>query len=437
MKRAIFLAVVLCAGLTRARAEITYARQISRIIQAKCQHCHRPNDLAPFALMNYEDAQTWAEDIGRAVRERKMPPWKPVPGHGEFRDNYGLTDEERQQILDWVTDGAPKGEDYDLPEPSGETGEWVLGEPDQVIEMAEEYTPPRGRDMYRCFVLPTGLDANKFVSAVDYRPGERKIVHHIILYLDATGEAEKLDEKDEEPGYACFGGPGTPIASGSATSALLGNGITLGGWAPGSRPRHLPDGVGMFLPSNARIVMQVHYYAVGRHGTDRTRIGLYFSKKPVERRLFYVPIVPLDARGRIDLEIPAGAERHEAKAAFLVPPLLDAKLINVFPHMHLLGREIKSDVTPFEKDPRPLIYIDNWDFNWQGAYTYVEPVAIPAFSQVRLSCVYDNSPNNPRNPNNPVKTVRWGEGTEDEMCLVFLGVTLDRENLLPLGSGNR
>jgi hypothetical protein len=428
--RLVLLAVLAVAA---ARAEVTYSREISRIFQAKCQQCHRQGDIAPFALDGYEAAATWAADIERVVRDRIMPPWKPVAGHGEFRDSYGLTDEERSQILEWAANGAPEGDPADLPEkPEAPEGEWVLGDPDLVLEMPVEYSPPRGRDMYRCFVLPTGIDADKFVSAVDVLPGDRKIVHHIILFLDSSGVAEQLDAQDEEPGYTCFGGPGTPTG-GNSVSALLANGVTLGGWAPGTRPRHLPEGIGMHLPATARVVMQVHYYTVGRNGTDKTRVGLYFSKAPVERRLFFVPLVPLDLRGRVQLEIPAGDANYTAEGLMVVPPLLDAHIVQIFPHMHLLGREIRAEVIPPREDPKPLIYIDNWDFNWQGAYNYVEAVAAPAFSMLRFSCTYDNSENNPKNPNNPVKTVRWGEGTEDEMCVIFLGLTFDRENLLPLG----
>lgn len=417
-----------------ARGEITYAREISRITQAKCQQCHRPGDIAPFSLETYEDAATWAADIKRVINDKLMPPWKPVAGHGEFRDSFALTSEERDQIISWVDGGAPLGDTAELPPPTEPKGEWLLGQPDLVLEMPEPFTPTRGRDVYRCFVLPTGLDVNKYVSAVDIVPGNRQIVHHVILYLDTSGAAEKLDAKDEGPGYSCYGGPGLPTSGGDGLSALLEIGSNLGGWAPGARARHLPDGVGMFLDGRARIVMQVHYYTNrGTVSEDRSKIGIYFSQKPVERRLLFVPIVPLDSRGRIDLTIPAGDAAYEAKTSFIIPPLLDLKVVNIFPHMHLLGRQIRVDVERGD-ETRPLIYIDNWDFNWQGSYTFVEPIPVQALSRVRLSCTYDNSALNPRNPNNPLKTVTWGEGTEDEMCVSFVGVTFDRENILPLQS---
>ena len=406
-----------------ANGQPTYTQEVSRIMLAKCQLCHRPNDVAPFPLMSYSDASTWAADIKRVVTERKMPPWKPLPGHGDFQDNFGLTDDERITLVQWVDAGAPEGDPAFLPEPRPETGEWHLGEPDHVVQMPEPYAVPRRKDTYRCFVIPTGLTEDKFLSAAQVLPGNKQVVHHVILFLDTTGQAEKLDEKDPDPGYECFGGPGIDIGAGGLT-AILDLSAGLGGWVPGVRTQHLPEGVGLFLPQKAKIVMQVHYYPAGRPGPDQTRVGLYYSKAPVERRMRYIPVV------NTTFAIPPGAPDHEVRAALPVAPLLDAHLIQIVPHMHLLGRKI-SVVAERRGVETSLIRVDDWDFNWQGFYTYTEPIALPSLTTVRLTCHFDNSTENPRNPHNPLTTVRWGEGTEDEMCLVFLGVTFDRENLLP------
>jgi hypothetical protein len=406
--------VMLIFAAFPAQAQVTFSKEISRILQGKCQRCHRPDDIAPFALQNYQDAATWAADIKRVVADRIMPPWKPVPEHGDFRDNYGLSEEERQMILDWIEAGTPEGDPAELPEQPPETGEWQLGEPDAVLQMAEPYTPPRQKDVYRCFVLPGNFDENKFVQAVQVVPGNRQVVHHVLLFLDTTGEAERLDAQEEGPGYTCFGGPRVMLTIGGA----------LSGWVPGLRAQRLPDGIAVQVPARTRVVMQVHYFPGPRPGPDQTRIGLYYSRVPVERRLVYIPIVNLTFR------IPPGAADHEVNASFMIPPLLDAKAILIAPHMHLLGRKIRVDLE-VRNENKPMIRIDDWDFNWQGFYTYVEPVKLPAFSTVNLTCRFDNSENNPRNPNNPLRTITWGEGTEDEMCLAFLGVTFDYENLLP------
>lgn len=414
----------LAFGVGLATAQPTYTRDISRIFQAKCQQCHREGDIAPFALDSYEVARDWAQDIKRVVNSGKMPPWKPVAGHGKFRGDFSLTEDEKIQINLWIDGGAEKGDDADLPEAKAPQGDWVNGEPDFVAQMAEPYEPPAGKDMYRCFVLPTNFQETRWVTATDVLPGDRRSVHHVILYLDSTGAAEKLDEQEEGPGYTCYGGPKTPVDF----SSLLSGAVTLGGWAPGTRPSPLPEGVALELPPGTRIVMQIHYYTRGGAVPDQTRVGLYFAKEPVQKRLRYVPIAPIDLRGRVSMQIPAGAAEHEVRATYIVP--LSAHVVNIFPHMHLLGTKIKVELLPLTgSETKPAILIDNWDFNWQGPYTYVEPMAVPAFNRVRLTCTYNNSESNPRNPNNPLKVVTWGEGTEDEMCIAFAGITFDAERL--------
>lgn len=397
--------------------QVTYTREISRIFQAKCAICHRPNDIAPMSLETYEDAVNWAPDIKRVVETNYMPPWKPVEGHGRFNGSFALTADERQQILDWTTRDTPRGDEADMPPAAPPRSDWSLGDPDLVIKMKDSFSPPRGRDVYRCFVIPTGMEEDKYVTAMDIVPGNRKSVHHVIVYLDSSGEAEKLDGKDGTPGYECYGGPGVPLFEASANGIdLVG---TLGGWAPGARAAFLPEGIGMRLDKRARIVMQVHYYTNVGVDPDRTSVGLYFSKKPIEKQLFFLPLV------QPRLNIPAGSPDYTAHFSVTVPPFFDVKVINIFPHMHLLGREIKVEWARGDKR-ESLVYIDNWDFNWQGAYNYTEPVALPAFTNLSMACKYDNSLDNPRNPSNPPKLVTWGESTEDEMCVAFMGVVFGK-----------
>ena len=428
--RILVLALAPLASLAPVYAEPTYSRDVSRIIQAKCQRCHRPNDIAPFALMTFDDASTWAEDISRVVSANIMPPWKPVPGHGEFKDSYGLSAIERQTILDWIAAGAPQGDPADLPDPAPATGQWQLGDPDLIVQMPQSYDVPRKKDDYRCFVLPTGLDADKWVTAVQVVPGNKQIVHHVLLFIDTQGEADKLDGKDGSPGYSCYGGPGFDVQTLSGIAAALDLTGGLGGWVPGTRVQTLPDGVGLLLPRNAKIVMQVHYFPNGHPGPDQTKVGLYYAKTPVERRMRYLPIV------NTSFKIQPGEAAKEVTAKFTIPFFFDAHAIQIAPHMHLLGRKIKVELAG-AKSAGDMIQIDDWDFNWQGFYTFQEPVALPAGSTVKLSCTFDNTKDNPKNPSDPLKVVGWGEGTEDEMCLAFLGVTLDREKLSLFNVSNR
>ena len=294
------LVVLFALTAVCAVAQPTYTRDIAAIFQARCQQCHREGDIAPFPLDSYEAAKAWAEDIKRVINAGIMPPWKPVAGHGSFRGDRSLSVDEKIQLNLWLDGGLVRGEDSDLPPPVEAKGDWINGEPDFIAQMPEAYLPPTGKDMYRCFVLPTDFDETRWVSATDVLPGDRRSVHHVLLYLDTSGTAEKLDAAEEGAGYTCYGGPKTPVDFGD----ILSGSITLGGWAPGTRPAPLPDGIAMELPPKARIVMQVHYYTRGGAQPDQTRVGLYFSKQKVRQRLRFVPIVPLDSRFKIPSVMP-------------------------------------------------------------------------------------------------------------------------------------
>ncbi len=411
------IAFCFAAFAANGLAQPTFSGDVVPIIQQKCQQCHRDGDVAPFAINGYDDMVTWSEDIARVLKAKIMPPWKPVAGHGTFKDAFNLTDAERNTMLSWISSGMPTGDLAAVPDITPPTGTWQLGDPDMVIQMPQVFDVPRTKDLYRCFVIPTDFDTNQFISAVQVVPGNRQIVHHVILYIDTTGNADKLDGKDGQPGYTCFGSAGDGIA----TTA----GNILGGWVPGQRVRALPDGVAVALPPQARVVMQVHYYPGGKPGPDQTKVGLYFAKAPVERRLVFFPIL------QQKLNIQPGDANAVRSTSFQIPIFFDAKAITIAPHMHLLGRKISVDLESLDKKTTtPMIYIDDWDFNWQGFYNWTEPMALPAGSTIKLTCTYDNTTNNPKNPSNPLKLVNWGEGTEDEMCVAFVGVTFDNENLV-------
>jgi hypothetical protein len=297
--------------------------------------------------------------------------------------------------------------------------DWPLGTPDLALTVPQTFTPAVGGDVYRCFVLPdTGLGSDTYLSAIDVMPGNRQIVHHVIIFADTTGTAAKLDGQDGMPGYSCFGGPGLPVDTTNILQAL--DSLSgMGGWAPGTRAHFLPDGIGTLLPGGARVVMQVHYHPNGVTGPDQSQIGLYFMRSQIQKRLYHIPVVNMDFKV-------APNTVQDVTAVFPPIPLpLSAKAINIFPHMHLLGRKIKADLIDISGKVTPMIYEDNWDFNWQGAYTYTDAIPIPNYSKVRVTCTFDNTAANPKNPNDPLVTVGWGERTTDEMCLAFVGVTLD------------
>lgn len=389
----------------------TYARDVASIIQTNCSSCHRPGEVAPFSLLSYEDSRKRAKQIAAVAKSRFMPPWK-ADSHGEFQDERRLTDDQIATLTAWAETGAPAGNMKDAPAPPKFGSGWKLGEPDKIVGLPEPYKlEAEGRDVYRCFVIPSGADTDKYISALEVKPGNRAVVHHVIAYLDTSGMARKLDEADPGPGYSTHGGGPGFIPSGF-----------LGGWAPGNEPRRLPAGVGNALPKNSDIVLEVHYHKSGKPETDQTTVGLYYSREPISKRVRMLPVInPF-------LHIPAGASRHEVTAG--MPVLQDITVLNVTPHMHLLGRDMKVVAARPDKSEKPIVNVPDWDFNWQITYVYKEPVKLPAGSRVSLTAHYDNSTNNPRNPNKTPRDVTWGEQTTDEMCIAFLGYTMDKEDLL-------
>ncbi|MDP9360141.1 MAG: peroxiredoxin, partial [Acidobacteriota bacterium] len=393
----------------------TFSNEVVRVFQNRCQSCHHPGDIAPFSLMTYADAAPHADAIKYMTQTRQMPPWKATPACGDFADARVLNQNEIDVIAKWVDNGAPEGNVADLPTAMNFNGGWTLGQPDLVLSYSQPYTPPVTGDMYRCFPMPTNLPSDTYVSAIDIKPGDRQTVHHVIAYIDTSGDSQKLDDADAGPGYTSFGGPGFAITN-------LGS-STLGGWAPGARPVVLPDDVALLLPAQSRVVLQVHYHPHGiRTLPDQTQIGIYFAKKKPNKIVRILPLI------NQTFTIPPNDSNYKVTTTPF-SAFVPVHLYLIAPHMHLLGRKMHVTATLPNGSEKCLINVDDWDFNWQGMYRFSEPVAIPTGTKLALEAYYDNSTNNWRNPNNPPKPVSWGEQTTDEMCIAFLGFTIDAENL--------
>ncbi|NDD65122.1 MAG: hypothetical protein EBZ36_14290, partial [Acidobacteria bacterium] len=346
----------------------TFSREVVRIFQRSCQSCHHPGDIAPFSLMTWKEARPWAASIREEVLLKQMPPWQPASDCGEFADARGLTAAEIATIVAWVDAGAPEGDAADLPTPIQFPDGWSLGAPDLVIAPETDYAPPREGDMYRCFSVPAGdLRGDRWIGALTVKPGNPRVVHHVIAYADPNGESAALDARDAEPGYRCFGGPGI------STTQML------GGWAPGSRGYFAPDGTGIKLTSRSRVIVQVHYHPTGAEERDRTQLGIYYSRQPVNRELQVLPLV------NTSFTIPAGAKSYEVTAGFTIPPIISAKMWAVTPHMHLLGKSIRVEMTrPGSTSAECLVNIPRWDFNWQGTYLYSRPIDLVPGARLRL-----------------------------------------------------
>jgi peroxiredoxin len=396
--------------------KVTYYKDVLPILQASCQQCHRPGEVGPFSLMSYKQTVNWAADVKEYTQNRKMPPWKPVEGP-DFHNDRRLSDKDIATLAAWVDGGTPEGDPKDAPPPRKFVDGWQLGKPDLVLTVPEEITiGPGGKDLFRVVVLPTGLTEDKYVTALEVRPGNKRVLHHTLNFIDRTGKGRELEQKEKErvkkddeqdhgPGYSVSMGVGFVPQGG------------LAGWAPGQLARQLPEGAGYLLPKGADVVVQMHYHRTGRVEKDRTSIGLYFAPKPAER-VFQSMVVP----GQF-LFIPADKDHH--RVAGHIDVLQDCTLYSVMPHMHMLGREVKVTVTPPEGEARTLIAIKDWDYNWQETYILKQPLAIKNGTRIEVEAFYDNSAKNPNNPFNPPQRVFFGEQTDNEMLFVFLGATSD------------
>lgn len=396
----------------RAPAKPTYAKDVAPIVNRACVSCHRSGEVAPFSLSGYDSAKKWSAMTAAVTKTKRMPPWKAEAGYGEFQHENRLTDVEIQTLANWAATGAPRGDKRIEPTPPAPVeGGWSLGKPDMILKSKGEYKlSADGEDVYRNFVIENPSDTEMWVKAADVHPGNKKVVHHVIVFTDAMHQGRKLAAKadDGQDGYKSEGG-GVGFAP---TGALC-------GWAPGSRPQVAPTGIAMRVPPKADLVMQVHYHKSGKPEIDATSVGLYFAKEPIEKelRLFWL----LDP----SLNIPAGEKAFRVSRTMTIPA--NATLYGAMPHMHLLGRTMRAKAVAPDGKEIPLIGVPDWDFNWQLMYAFKEPIKAPAGTKLVVEATYDNSVENPNNPNSPPKRVHWGEQTTDEMFLMVIGYTLDAE----------
>lgn len=373
-------------------ADVTYSRQISRILQRRCVECHRPGEIGPFSLTTYEEAVGWAPMMEEVIRQQRMPPWHANPDHGQFANEAQLTDEEKRLVYRWVELGAPEGDRSELPPPQTFTEGWRIGEPDMVVYMSEKpfAVPAKGEVKYQYFSVDPGFKEDKWVKAAECRPGNRAVVHHIIV---------------------------TPASADRARSRLQGelDSDWLTATAPGAKPMILPPGMAKRIPAGSKLIFQMHYTPNGTPQEDRSCVGLIFAD-PAEVKQVVVTQKAVNPR----LQIPPGADNHEVKANYQFSQ--DAMLLAMFPHMHLRGKAFRyTAVYPDGREPEILLDVPNYDFNWQNAYKLAEPKRMPAGTVIQCVAHYDNSAGNLANPD-PSVTVRWGDQTWEEMMIGYFDI---------------
>ncbi|MBI2823110.1 MAG: redoxin domain-containing protein [Planctomycetia bacterium] len=374
------------------KGDVTYSNQIARILQDRCQVCHRAGEVAPFAMDSYDEIVGWGEMIREVVDQGRMPPWYANPAHGKFANDARLSDEEKQQIVAWVENGCPEGDRSQLPPPRQFAKGWRIGQPDEIIYMSNEPcdVPAEGTVAYKYFTVDPGWSEDKWVQATESRPGDPAVVHHIIVFIMAPGAVDPM-------------------------------GAGLGGYAPGNPADVQPPGTAIFVPKGSKLLFQMHYTPNGTASKDRSSIGVVFADPKTVKKQFRGGLV-----GNMGLKIPPGAPNYEISAQHRFRR--DTVLLNLTPHMHLRGKDFRYVLNYPDGKSEILLDVPAWDFNWQLRYDLAEPKLVPKGAVLKCIAHYDNSADNLANPD-PKATVRFGDQTWEEMMFGFYASIDPNEDL--------
>jgi peroxiredoxin len=358
--------------------EVTYSKDVARILQDRCLDCHRSGEAAPFPLTAYDEVVGWAGMIKEVVEQGRMPPWFADGRHGRFSNDARLNDEEKRRLCRWIENGCPKGDDRDLPEPRKFTEGWLLGTPDQVVYMSDEAftVPATGTVDYQYYTVDPGWTTDKWIQCTEARPGNRAVVHHVQVYVEAQHVADVIPE-------------------------------SIGFYAPGFIPSIYPQGTAMYVPAGARLRFQLHYTPNGTEQRDRSMIGIRFADPRSVEKMLHVKT----AANR-SFTIPAGDSNYEVKASYAFAA--DSLLLSLTPHMHLRGRSFLFEAEYPDGTSEVLLSVPNFEFGWQLRYMLAEPKRMPKGARLRCTAHFDNSSDNLGNPD-PTTAVRYGEQSWEEM----------------------
>lgn len=369
---------------------VTWHNRVSRILQANCLECHRTGGIGPMPLETFEQARDYAGMIRSVVERGVMPPWfaaaepeaelSEVPT-AHWANDRSLSEQEKNDLYAWIRAGAPEGDPGDAPLPKTWPDGWLIGEPDAVYEFPEPIAvKATGTMPYQYVTVETHLPDDKWVQAIEVRPGQIDVVHHVIVSL--RGGDGEIDERD---GY-------------------------WGVYVPGNSTLVYPEGCARLLPKGATLRFQMHYTPNGTATEDSTRVGILFADEPPQHEVRVAGI----ANPRI--RIPPRDPDYQDDASLTVP--FDVEILSFLPHMHLRGKAARYEAIT-ETGTDVLLDIPQYDFNWQLLYQLAEPVTLRQGDTIRFTCWFDNSAENPANPD-PETTVRWGPQTHDEMLLGYV-----------------
>jgi thiol-disulfide isomerase/thioredoxin len=374
---------------------VTYHKQVSRILQAKCQECHRAGEAAPFELLTYKQAKGWAGMIREVVADDVMPPWHADAPLGHFANDRRLSPEQKKTLLAWIDQGCPEGDATDAPEPRKYVTGWRFGrEPDVVRAMDKTIDIPAQFAFgltgmpYQYVLAGEPFAEDKWVQAVEVRPDYRAAIHHIIVFIVPPGkELHELREAN-----------------------LLNDGM-LATYVPGDEPVVYPKGTARKLAKGSRLLFEVHYTPNGKAGKDRSAVGMIFADGKPEHEIHG------RALANKRFAIPPGDANHQVKSKYTFKQ--DSLLTMMSPHMHVRGKAFKYELVTPDAKRETLLSVPKYDFNWQAAYTLATPKEIPAGATIECTAWFDNSKGNPFNPD-PTKRVTWGNQTWEEMMIGFL-----------------
>jgi hypothetical protein len=406
---------------------VTFTKDVAPILYAKCATCHRPGEMAPMSLINYKEVRPWAKSIREKVVSRAMPPWYADPNHGQWANDASLTAAQIETIRAWVDGGSKEGNLSDLPPAPkfADTG-WKFGKPDVVLTMTEEASiPADGTVPYRYYVIPTNFAEDKYVQFAEIKRGEPSVVHHVIISAREPGNTPlppageiKFDRQQFNPEAARDPQrEGSPIQQGVRSS----DGQVIG-WAPGMSPLTLKAGQAKLIKKGSVLIFQMHYTTNGVAAKDRTSVGLWFAKGPIEKRMI-TRGVATDPR---KLVIPAGEANFESRSSMVFTE--DVHIDSFMPHMHVRGKDFEYKLILPDGTEKILLRVPKYDFNWQLSYFAKEPIAVPKGSRLECLAHHDNSTNNKFNPD-PTKPVLWGDQTWEEMMIGWIDYTIDSQNL--------
>ena len=388
----------------------TFSKDVAPIVYKNCVSCHRPGESAPMSLMTYADARPWARAMTRRVADGSMPPWHADAETGTFENERRLTPEEKAVIARWADGGAPEGDPKDLPAaPKFATG-WSIGTPDAVFTMTEDYpVPATGTIEYEYFTIPTNFTEARWLQAIEVRPGNRALVHHVLVYYQAppdgsaaavAGVLEFNTQDSRIPPTTTRGIAARPRARGVGQRRLIAT------YAPGTAPQVFRPGTAMRLPAGGVIELQMHYTANGTAGTDRSTVGMIFAKEPPATEIRATQFL----NGQFTIPPGAADYRVDTDIGFRE----EVTLWGVFPHTHVRGKRWHYELVMPDGTKKPLLSVPKYDFNWQTYYMFQEPLQLPRGARIISSAWYDNSAANRSNPD-PTAAVKWGDQTWEEM----------------------